>query len=106
MEYFKYMYDLLHERGAGHIKIFGGGGGVIVNEEIEELEAYGITQIFSPEAGLSLGLEGMSESMMRACDFPDADLPVEAVPESESHDPRFIGRLLSQAEIADLVLLV
>src|SRR5690625_6063020 len=104
MEYFKYMYDLLHERGAGHIKIFGGGGGVIVNEEIEELEAYGITQIFSPEAGLSLGLEGMIESMMRACDFPVADLPVEAEPESESRDPRFIARRLSQAEMADVAV--
>ena len=104
MEYFKYMYDLLHERGAGHIKIFGGGGGVIVNEEIEELEAYGITQIFSPEAGLSLGLEGMIESMMRACDFPVADLPVVAEPESESHDPRFIARRLSQAEMADVAV--
>src|SRR5690625_7747955 len=58
MEYFKYMYDLLHERGACHIKIFGGGGGVIVNDQIEELEAYSSAKICSPEPGLCLGLAG------------------------------------------------
>jgi len=52
MEYFKYMYDLLQERGASHIKLFGGGGGVILPREQEELEAYGITKIYSPEDGL------------------------------------------------------
>ena len=59
VEYFKYLYDLLQERGAGHVQIFGGGGGVIVGEEIEELEAYGIAKIFSPEDGMRMGLQGM-----------------------------------------------
>ncbi|MBX6396566.1 MAG: cobalamin B12-binding domain-containing protein, partial [Alicyclobacillaceae bacterium] len=63
MEFFKYMYDLLQERGAGHIKIFGGGGGVIVPEEIRELEAYGIAKIFSPEDGRRMGLQGMINYM-------------------------------------------
>ena len=68
MEYFRYMVDLLRERGAGHVKVFGGGGGVIVPEEIAELEAYGVAKIFSPEDGMRMGLEGMIESMVRACD--------------------------------------
>ncbi|MFV1980422.1 MAG: cobalamin B12-binding domain-containing protein, partial [Rhodothermia bacterium] len=62
MEYFKYMHDLLEQRGAGHIKIYGGGGGVIVPEEISELEAYGISRIFSPDDGMKLGLQGMIDS--------------------------------------------
>ncbi len=69
VEYFTYMVDLLRERGAGHVKVFGGGGGVIVPEEIAELEAYGVAKIFSPEDGMRMGLEGMIESMVRACDF-------------------------------------
>ena len=68
MEYFTYMVDLLRERGAGHVKVFGGGGGVIVPDEIAELEAYGVAKIFSPEDGMRMGLEGMIESMVRACD--------------------------------------
>ncbi|MFM2266352.1 MAG: hypothetical protein RLZ77_1772, partial [Bacteroidota bacterium] len=58
-EYFKYMYDLLQEKGAGHIKIFGGGGGVILPTEIAELQAYGITRIYSPDDGRAMGLQGM-----------------------------------------------
>ena len=69
-EYFKYMVDLLKEHGAPHIKIFGGGGGVIVPEEIRELEAYGITKIYSPEDGASMGLQGIINHMTRALDFP------------------------------------
>ena len=58
IEYFKYMYDLLKERGAPHVKIWGGGGGVILPKEIKELEDYGIAGIFSPEDGRKLGLQG------------------------------------------------
>jgi len=74
VEYFKYMHDLLQERGAGHIKVFGGGGGVISPEEIRDLEAYGVDKIFSPEDGQKLGLVGMIQSIMAACDFATADL--------------------------------
>ncbi|MEY3677894.1 MAG: hypothetical protein RI924_35 [Bacteroidota bacterium] len=70
LEYFKYMFDLLKERGAGHIKIFGGGGGVILPHEIEELKAYGIANIYSPDDGRRLGLQGMINDMMALCDFP------------------------------------
>ncbi|MFT5143699.1 MAG: methylmalonyl-CoA mutase [Rhodothermales bacterium] len=70
MEYFKYMYDLLHEAGCGHIRIYGGGGGVIVPTEIKELQAYGIARIFAPEDGLSMGLQGMINIMLEECDFP------------------------------------
>ena len=69
MEYFKYVKDLLLENGAGYVKIFGGGGGVIIHEEKAELEAYGITQIFHPDDGRRLGLEGMIEFIIRECDF-------------------------------------
>ncbi len=69
VEYFKYMYDLLHERGAGHIKIFGGGGGVFLPAEIAELQAYGISKIYSPDYGRTMGLQGMINDMLRQCDF-------------------------------------
>ncbi len=70
MEYFKFMKDLLVEAGAPYVKIFGGGGGVIVHDEKKELEAYGIDQIFHPDDGRKLGLEGMIEMIIKACDFP------------------------------------
>ncbi|WP_322402111.1 fused isobutyryl-CoA mutase/GTPase IcmF [Massilia luteola] len=68
VEYFKYMIDLLRQRGGAHIKVFGGGGGVIVPHEIEELHAYGVTRIFSPEDGQRMGLVGMIRAMLEACD--------------------------------------
>ena len=68
LEYFKYMYDLLRERGAGHIKIFGGGGGVILPHEIQELHQYGIAHIYSPDDGRKMGLQGMINDMLRQCD--------------------------------------
>jgi len=69
VEFFKYMYDLLQEKGCGHIKIFGGGGGTILPTEIEELHAYGITRLYSPDDGRHMGLEGMIEDVIRQCDF-------------------------------------
>jgi methylmalonyl-CoA mutase len=69
VEYFKYMIDLLKERGGAHIKVFGGGGGVIVPDEIAELHAYGVARIFSPEDGQRMGLVGMILSMIQACDI-------------------------------------
>ncbi|RPH41073.1 MAG: methylmalonyl-CoA mutase, partial [Desulfobulbaceae bacterium] len=69
MEAFKYMIDLLAERGASHIKVFGGGGGVIVPDEIRELERYGVTKIYSPEDGATLGLQGMINHMIHCLDF-------------------------------------
>ena len=69
IEFFKYMVDLLNEKGAPHIKVFGGGGGVIVPDEIAELHAYGVTKIYSPEDGSKLGLQGMINHMVKAIDF-------------------------------------
>ncbi|HEY6974790.1 MAG TPA: methylmalonyl-CoA mutase family protein [Chitinophagaceae bacterium] len=69
VEFFKYMKDLLEENGCGHIKIFAGGGGTILPKEIEELQNYGITKIYSPDDGRKMGLEGMIEDLLRACDY-------------------------------------
>jgi methylmalonyl-CoA mutase len=69
VEYFKYMIDLLKERGGAHIKVFGGGGGVIIAPEIAELQAYGVAHIFSPEDGQRMGLTGMILSIIQACDI-------------------------------------
>jgi methylmalonyl-CoA mutase len=68
-EFFKYAYDLLREKGAGHIKIFGGGGGTILPSEIEELHAYGIDRIYSPDDGRAMGLQGMINDLLQQCDF-------------------------------------
>ncbi|SFE78935.1 methylmalonyl-CoA mutase family protein [Spirosoma endophyticum] len=72
LEFFKYMYDLLQKRGAGHIKIFGGGGGTILPSEIDQLHAYGIARIYSPDDGRSMGLQGMIDDLLRQCDFAPA----------------------------------
>jgi methylmalonyl-CoA mutase len=69
MEFFKYMVDLLRQAGAGHIKVFGGGGGVIIPEEIKELEAYGVARIYSPEDGARMGLQGIINHMVGLLDF-------------------------------------
>jgi isobutyryl-CoA mutase len=69
LEYFKYMHDLLKEKGASHIKIFGGGGGVILPHEIAELKDYGISNIYSPDDGRKMGLQGMINDMLQQCDF-------------------------------------
>ena len=73
VEYFKYIIDMLKENGAGHIKVFGGGGGVIVPAEIEELHAYGVERIYSPQDGMKLGLVGMIEDMVKRCSLESAD---------------------------------
>ena len=69
MEYFKYMKDLLEEKGAGHIRVFGGGGGTILPEEIAELHAYGIERIYHPDDGRSMGLQGMINDLVKRADF-------------------------------------
>ncbi len=97
-EYFKYMYDLLQEKGAGHIKIFGGGGGVILPEEIDELHKYGITRIYSPDDGREMGLQGMINDLVKTADFPLGDsLNGEAAKLSEKN-PTAIARVISAAE--------
>ena len=77
LEFFKYMHDLLAEQGCGHIKIFGGGGGTILPSEIDELQAYGITRLYSPDNGRSMGLQGMINDLLQQADFPTGKLNVE-----------------------------
>ncbi|BCY29570.1 methylmalonyl-CoA mutase family protein [Flavobacterium okayamense] len=97
-EYFKYMYDLLQEKGAGHIKIFGGGGGVILPSEIEELHAYGITKIYSPDDGRELGLQGMINDLVQRSDFPVGDNLNGEVNQLKDKNPFAIARVISAAE--------
>lgn len=97
-EYFKYMYDLLHEKGAGHIKIFGGGGGVILPSEIAELHEYGITRIYSPDDGRSLGLQGMINDLVEQSDYPIGDQLNGEIDHIENKIPTAIARLISAAE--------
>jgi methylmalonyl-CoA mutase len=98
MEYFKYMVDLLNERGASHIKVFGGGGGVIVDEEIKELHDYGVTRIFSVEDGSKMGLQGMINLMMEQCDFDTADLEEVNVHKIRERDTKTLARAISALE--------
>ncbi|MBK7795671.1 MAG: methylmalonyl-CoA mutase family protein [Saprospiraceae bacterium] len=72
-EFFKYIFDLLKENNCSHIKIFGGGGGTILPEEIKELHEYGITRIYSPDDGRKMGLQGMINDVLSHCDFPTVD---------------------------------
>ena len=97
-EYFKYMYDLLKEKGAGHIKIFGGGGGVILPEEIQELHDYGIDRIYSPDDGREMGLQGMINDLVERSDYPTgSDLNGEVKKLDEKFKPA-IAKLISAAE--------
>jgi methylmalonyl-CoA mutase len=101
VEFFTYMIDLLKEHKAESIKVFGGGGGVIVADEIALLEAYGVAKIFSPEEGMTLGLQGMINYMLEACDFStiedDRDVPGRFLPAS-GPDPRRLARTLTAVE--------
>ena len=112
MEFFKYMHDMLAERGAGHVRIFGGGGGVIRPEEIAELEAYGIERIYDPEHGRTMGLTGIIEDLLERSDYftlklddvtangrehPGAPLPHPATVTAD--DPAAVARLITLTEI-------
>ncbi|KKB44900.1 fused isobutyryl-CoA mutase/GTPase IcmF [Bacillus thermotolerans] len=101
VEYFKYMYDLLKEKGAPHIRIYGGGGGVIIPREIKELHDYGIARIFSPEDGRLLGLQGMIDLMIKECDFPTVSEAFQWKEEQEaliSGKANTVAKLISLAE--------
>ena len=97
-EYLKYMYDLLNEKGAGHIKIFAGGGGVILPKEIEELHAYGIEKIYSPDDGRAMGLQGMINDLVKRADFPIGNKLTNEADHLENKNPREIARVISAAE--------
>ncbi|MBD8487496.1 methylmalonyl-CoA mutase family protein [Echinicola sp. CAU 1574] len=97
IEFFKYMYDLLKEKGASHIKIFGGGGGTILPEEISELHEYGISRIYSPDDGRAMGLQGMINNLVEKADFPlGEELGGYVNPDKDC--PQGLARLISAAE--------
>ena len=103
VEFFKYMVDLLKERGAPHIKVFGGGGGVILTDEVRELEAYGVERIYSPEDGVVLGLQGIINDLIKRIDF--ATVEVGADLEIEHLSPRnkpMVAKLISAMEMAKI----
>ena len=101
IEFFKYMKDLLEENGCGHIRLFGGGGGTILPQEIEELHRYGITRIYSPDDGRKMGLEGMIEDVIRQCDFALNGNPDQfrgKMTLGEWKDVRKVARAITNAE--------
>jgi methylmalonyl-CoA mutase len=98
MEYLKYMYDLLKEAECEHIKIFAGGGGVILPDEIKELHDYGITRIYSPDDGREMGLQGMINHLVETCDFPTGQNLTDEIEKIKDKTPKAIARLISAAE--------
>ncbi len=98
IEYFKYMVDLLKQEGASHIRVFGGGGGVIVDEEIRELHAHGVTRIFSVEDGRAMGLQGMIDHIMQQCDFDPLDVSAPSLGQLQEREPEVLARLITALE--------
>ncbi|NBX62137.1 MAG: methylmalonyl-CoA mutase, partial [Betaproteobacteria bacterium] len=101
VEYFKYMVDLLRQRGGAHIQVFGGGGGVIVPDEISELQAYGVTRIYSPQDGQRMGLQGMIGEMIMRCDADlagHAPASVSAIQGHTEHHWRALAQLITALE--------
>jgi methylmalonyl-CoA mutase len=97
-EYFKYMYDLLKERGCEHIKIFGGGGGTILPQEISDLHKYGITRIYHPDDGRAMGLQGMINDVLKQSDYATGANLNGEVKHLKARDHRSIAKLISAAE--------
>ena len=100
VEYFKYMFDLLKEQNAEHIKIFGGGGGTFLPDEIKELHNYGIARIYSPDDGREMGLQGMINNLLEQCDFPTGVNLNGEFKDLSKQDQLSIGKLISAAENA------
>ena len=97
-EYLKYMYDLLQEKNATHIKVFAGGGGTILPDEIKELEAYGITKIYHPDDGRAMGLQGMINDLIKRSDFLVGEHLAGEISAVKEKNINAIARLISAAE--------
>ncbi|TVR77192.1 MAG: methylmalonyl-CoA mutase [Chitinophagaceae bacterium] len=97
-EFFKYMHDLLKEKNAGHVKLFGGGGGTILPEEVKELQDYGITRIYSPDDGRTLGLQGMINDLLKQSDFPTGKDKISDISALNTDNKLLIAKLISIAE--------
>ena len=97
-EYFKFMYDLLVKKGSSHIKIFGGGGGTILPEEIKILEDYGIEKIYHPDDGRKMGLQGMINDLVKRCDFITGEKKIKLNGKILPKNHLDIGKLISSAE--------
>ncbi|MEE4378637.1 MAG: methylmalonyl-CoA mutase family protein, partial [Candidatus Competibacteraceae bacterium] len=102
VEFFRYIIDLLRERGGENIKVFGGGGGVIVPEEIKALHDYGVTRIFSPEDGQTLGLQGMINGMLETCDGDQSQYTPKDITGLQAGQQRDLARLITAMENGDL----
>lgn len=98
VEYFKYMIELLEENGASHIKVFGGGGGVIVQDEIDELHEAGVSRIFSVEDGSEMGLQGMINLMIYTCDFDPVEVSKIDAEKVLERDPKALARCITALE--------
>src|SRR5712672_2922951 len=96
-EFFRYMHDMLRQRGCGHVRIFGGGGGVILPEEIAALQDYGIARIYSPDDGRRMGLQGMIDDMLQRCDFAVAKAD-DQLPPLAAADAHAVARAITLVE--------
>ena len=95
LEYFRYLIEMLRERGATHVQVFGGGGGVIAPDEVRKMHQYGMARVFTSQDGMRLGLQGMINFMLKRCDFPVVDL---------EPGPQPFDRLARQLTTAELLL--
>jgi methylmalonyl-CoA mutase len=99
LEYFKYMIDLLKSRGGEHIRVFGGGGGVIVADEINALQGYGVARIYSPEDGQKMGLQGMVNDMLARCDFDPSQYAPQDLKALRAGDRRALAQVITALEL-------
>ncbi len=97
-EFFKYMFDMLKEKGCGHIKIFGGGGGTILPKEIKELQDYGIARIYHPDDGRAMGLQGMINDLLQQADFPTGQSLNGILKQLDIKHPAAVAKIISAAE--------
>ena len=100
VEFFKFMLDLLRQQGATHVKVFGGGGGVIVPDEIRELEAYGVSKIYTPEDGARMGLQGIINHMVELLDFSTLDQTELDITQLSTENSLLVAKMITAVEQA------